>query len=477
MSRVRSEFYLGGEWKEGKESVDVKSPWDESVVGRVSLACESDAEEAIKRAEQSFGETRNLSSQERFDILSNILSNVGIRKDEFSKLIAAEIGKPIRYSRVEVERAMLTLQIAAEESRRIGGEFVPIDLLASTKGRFGVARRFPIGVVLGITPFNFPLNLVVHKLAPAIAAGNSFILKPAPQAPLTSLLLAEVVESSGLPKGAFSVLPCTNSVAEKLVRDDRIRMVSFTGSPPVGWSIKSHAGKKKVVLELGGNAGVIVDRSANVKEAARQNALGAFVSGGQTCIKVQRIYVHEEIYDEYRDTLLRETGSLRSGNPTDNETVVGPLIDRAAVDRVLDWIKEAESHGAKVHCGGKCTGNVIEATILSGVQRSDRVFCNEVFGPVVTLHRFSTIEEAVQGVNDSSFGLQAGIFSNDFDNILYAFNEIETGAVIVNDNPTFRVDNMPYGGIKDSGFGREGVKYAIESMTEPKLLVVSARVS
>jgi glyceraldehyde-3-phosphate dehydrogenase (NADP+) len=254
-------------------------------------------------------------------------------------------------------------------------------------------------------------------------------------------------------------------------------MVSFTGSAPVGWSIKCNAGKKKVLLELGGNAGVIVDRSTNVKEAARQNAFGAFVSGGQTCIKVQRIYVHQEIYGEYQDTLLREIRNLRSGNPKDNETVVGPLIDRAAVDRVLDWIKEAMSHGAKVHCGGTCTGNIIEPTVLSGVQRFDRVFCNEVFGPVVTLHRFSTIEEAVHGVNDSSFGLQAGIFSNDFDNILYAFNEIETGAVIVNDNPTFRVDNMPYGGIKDSGFGREGVRYAIESMTELKLLVMSPRTS
>ncbi len=477
MSRVRSEFYLGGEWKEGKESVDVRSPWDGAVVGRVSLAGESDAEEAVRRAERGFQQTRNLSSQERFDILSAILSGVRQRREEFAERITAEIGKPIRYSRVEVERAIFTLQIAAEESRRIGGEVVPIDLLTGTKGRFGVSRRFPIGIVLGITPFNFPLNLVVHKLAPAIAAGNSFILKPAPQAPSTSLLLAEIVDSSGFPKEAFSVLPCANPVAERLVKDERIRMVSFTGNPAVGWSIKSNAGKKKVVLELGGNAGVIVDRTANVKDTAKKNALGAFSSGGQTCIKVQRIFVHDGIFDEYLDALVRETASLKSGNPSNEDTVVGPLIDRAALTRVLEWIREAESHGAKLHCGGKQNGNVLEPAVLSGVRRTDRVFCNEVFGPVVTVHRFSTIEEAVQGINDSSFGLQAGIFSNDFDNILYAFNEIQTGAVIVNDNPSFRVDNMPYGGIKDSGFGREGLRYAVESMTEPRLLVVSPRVS
>lgn len=475
MAEVEGRFYIGGEWKKASRKAEIRNPWDGSVVGTVGLAEEGDADEAIVRCLRGFQKTKHLSSLERYEILSFIAARIKEQKVAFADLITAEAGKPITFSRVEVDRAILTTQLAAEEARRNDGETVSLDLISSAKDRFGIVRRFPVGIVLGITPFNFPLNLVCHKLAPAIAGGNAFILKPSPQAPLTSLLLTTIVENSGYPKEALSVLPCANSVAEKLVKDEQIHMVSFTGSPGVGWGIKSNAGKKKVILELGGNAGAIVDRTADVNETARRNAIGSFGSAGQTCIKVQRIYVHREMFDKYSAALVEETKALNVGNPMEESTIVGPLIDESAAERVHTWIREAQAHGATVLYGGTRKKTMVEPTILTGVRRSDKVFCHEVFGPVVTLHPFSSIEEAVEGVNDSPFGLQAGIFSNDFNNILYAFKNLEVGGVIVNDNPTFRVDNMPYGGVKDSGFGREGVRSAIESMTEPRLLALNPR--
>lgn len=466
-------FIVAGEKRNSSASYSpVTNPWDGSVVGTVALATETETNEAVTRARQGFEKTRALASFERAEILAFISGQLRQRKEEFSKLITAEVGKPIQWSRVEVDRAVMTFQLAAEEAKRVGGETLPLDLNANTKNRFGIVRRFPLGVVLCIAPFNFPLNLVAHKVAPAIAAGNAFILKPPPQAPLTSLKLGEIIESSGFPKEAFSILPCSNQVAERLVTDERINMLSFTGSPAVGWQLKTKAGKKKVLLELGGNAGVIIDRTANVDEAVKKNVIGSFVYAGQVCIKVQRIYVHEAVYSEYRQKFVHAAKAVKCGDPNDPETVMGPLIDDAAAERVAQWIAEAMTQGAKLLAGGGRKGRIIEPTVLEHVPRMANVFCKEVFGPVVTLHQFSTIEEAVAGVNDSSFGLQAGIFSNDFQKILYAYRHIDVGAVIVNDNPTFRIDNMPYGGIKDSGFGREGLRYAIEAMTEPKLLVV-----
>lgn len=466
-------LFLGGEWKKTSRSVDIRSPWDNTVVGSVALADDAAAEEAIAKGLNGFERTRSLSSFERYEILSHVSARIRERKNDLAALITAESGKPISLARVEVDRAVLTTQLAAEEARRIDGEGVSLDFIPSAKDRFGIVRRFPVGLILGITPFNFPLNLVCHKLAPAFAGGNAFLLKPSPQAPLTSLLLGEIVEESGYPREAFSILTCTNDIAARLVQDDRINMVSFTGSPAVGWGIKSNAGKKKVVLELGGNAGAIVDRTADVAETARKTALGSFSSSGQTCIKVQRIYVHREIHGAFVHAFLDATKALVVGDPRDEKTVLGPLIDAAAADRVESWIQEASENGARVLYGGVRKGNIIGPTILSGVRSTDKVFCREVFGPVVTLHSFDTIEEAVAGINNSSFGLQAGIFSNDLRNILYAFKNIVVGALIVNDNPSFRVDNMPYGGVKDSGFGREGVRYAIESMTEPRLLALN----
>jgi acyl-CoA reductase-like NAD-dependent aldehyde dehydrogenase len=468
-----SAFYVGGEWREGFASspvAEIHDPFDNSLVGRIALASEKDADSAVERALTGFERTHALQSYERFEILSNIAAGIKERREEFASQLTAEVGKPIAAARTEVERSITTFQYAAEEARRIGGDVVPLDLTASGQNRYGIVRRFPLGVLLAISPFNFPLNLVAHKVAPAIASGNAFILKPATQAALTSLMLGRIIEKSGFPLEAFSVLPCTNAVASRMVADERIKMLSFTGSPVVGWALKSKAPKKKVVLELGGNAGVIVDKTADVDAAVRKNVLGSFTYSGQVCIKVQRIYVHTDIFDEYRTKFLQSVRALGTGDPKDPNTIVGPVINDEALERILSWIEEARKQGATVLCGGNHVNRVIEPTVLTDVHRDAKVFCAEVFGPVVTLHRFQTFEEAVTGVNDSPYGLQAGVFSNDYQNILYAYNRLHVGAVIINENPTFRVDNMPYGGIKESGFGREGVRYAIEEMTEPKML-------
>ena len=468
-------FYVGGEWRgtsSDRPFANILNPYDNSLVGKVALADKRDLQTSIERALAGFQKTKSLQSYERHQILSFVAEKIREQKEEFASLIVSEVGKPLSAARGEIERSITTFQYAAEESRRIGGDVVPLDISVAGKNRYGVVRRFPLGVIVGISPFNFPLNLVAHKVAPAIASGNAFILKPATQASLTSLRLARIIEASGFPVEAFSVLPCTNTLAGELVKDERIKMFTFTGSPDVGWSLKSTAGKKKVVLELGGNAGVIVDRTANIDVAVRKNLMGAFVYSGQVCIKVQRIYVHAEIFEEYKARFLDAAQALRSGDPQDPETVVGPVINNDAVDRIVNWIEEAKDMGAKVLLGGGHIGRVIEPTVLINVPREAKVFCTEVFGPVVTLHKFDSIEEAVRGVNDSQYGLQAGLFSNDYRNILYAYDHLEVGAVIINENPTFRVDNMPYGGVKDSGLGREGVRYAIEEMTEPKMLAI-----
>jgi acyl-CoA reductase-like NAD-dependent aldehyde dehydrogenase len=474
MAKTFHRIYVGGEWiipRDPQVTADVVNPFDHSLVGTVYLAGEAEVERAIGRALAGFENTRALQSYERFEILSFVSRKINERKEEFADLMRAEVGKPPAAAMGEVDRAVTTFQLAAEEARRVGGEVVPLDIAAAGRGRYGVVRRFPLGIVLGISPFNFPLNLVAHKVAPAIASGNAIILKPPPQAPLTSLKLAEIVEASGYPLEAFSVLPCSNQVAERLVTDRRIKMLSFTGSPAVGWHLKTMAGKKKVLLELGGNAGVIVDASADLETAVKKNLIGSFVYAGQVCIKVQRIYVHERVFDLFREKFLEGTKSLKAGDPKEAGTMVGPVINDEALERILSWIAEAREQGATVLAGGGHVGRVIEPTVLINVARESKVFCTEVFGPVVTLHKFRSIEEAVAGINDSPFGLQAGIFSNDYRNVQYAYEHLDVGAVIVNDTPTFRVDNMPYGGIKDSGFGREGLRYAIEAMTEPKMLV------
>lgn len=465
-------LFVGGEWKVTEERIETVNPYDGTSEGVYALAGMKEAEEAVRRGLEGFAETRELSSFDRSEILSRISEEIQARKDILAEGITREVGKAIQFSRIEVDRAITTFRIAAEEAKRIGGETLSLDLLPASSGRFGIVRRFPIGIVLAICPFNYPLNLAAHKIGPAIAAGNAVLFKPAPQAPGSALELTRIIEASGFPRKAFSTLPCSNQVAEQLVADDRIAMLSFTGSAAVGWRLKGLAQKKKVLLELGGNAGAIIDESADIDDAVRKNVMGAFVYSGQVCIKVQRIFIHERLFDAYVQKFVEATKAAMCGDPMNGETIVGPLIDDASADRVEQWINDAVASGATIAAGGTRKNRMIEPTVLLHAGRTSDVYCKEMFGPVVTLQPFKRFDEAIDLVNDSRYGLQAGVFSNDHQNILRAYQRIQTGAVIVNDNPTYRIDHMPYGGIKDSGFGREGVKYAIESMTEPKLLVL-----
>lgn len=465
-------LYVGGEWRITGKTSATANPFDGSVLGTHALAESKEADDAVVCGLEGYGETKDLSSFQRAEILTSIAEAIQFRREPLAELITKEVGKSIQFSKTEVDRAVVTFRLAAEEAKRIVGETLPLDLAPSSSGRFGVVRRFPIGIVLAVCPFNYPLNLAAHKIGPAIAAGNAVIFKPAPQAPLTALELTRIIEASGFPKKAFSTLPCSNDIAERLVTDERIAMLSFTGSAAVGWKLKTLAGKKKVLLELGGNAGAIIDESADLEGAVRKNVMGSFVYSGQVCIKVQRIFIHEKIFDSYVKRFVDETNAIACGDPTDSTTIVGPLIDDLAADRVERWIAEAAAAGAKILTGGSRKGRVVEPTVLLQAGRATNVYCQEVFGPVVTLHPFKTFDEAIDNINDSRFGLQAGVFSNNYQNILKAYQHIQAGAVIVNDNPTYRIDHMPYGGIKDSGFGREGLKYAIEAMTEPKLLVL-----
>jgi acyl-CoA reductase-like NAD-dependent aldehyde dehydrogenase len=475
-STIRSfGFFLNGNWNtHGREAV-VTSPYDHSVLAVISEAGSDDVEVAIESAVQAFAVTRKMTSQQRADVLHKIVEGITARREEFARTICQEAGKPIRTARVEVERAIYTFQVAAEESTRIYGEYIPLDTLESAAGRWGLVRRFPLGPVFGITPFNFPLNLVAHKVAPAIAAGCPIILKPAPQTPISSFLLAEIVQESGWPEGALAVMPLSNDDAGILVADDRIKLLTFTGSAAVGWQLKTRAGKKRVTLELGGNAGVIVHNDADVQYAAQRCVAGGFSYGGQTCISVQRILVHEAVFDKFTGQLLHGVSKLKSGDPMLETTDVPPLIREQDAVRVVEWIDEAVQAGAKLLCGGKRKGALVEPTVLTDTTPNMRVNSAEVFGPVVTVESYETFDEALSSVNNSVYGLQAGIMTHDARLIQTAFEELEVGSVIVGDVPTFRVDQMPYGGVKDSGLGREGLRYAIEDMTERKLLVMALK--
>ena len=465
-------LFIGGEWRiTGIQSAEAQMKVGDRGT-TYSLAGPKEADEAVRRALEGWADVRELSSFDKSEILLRISEGIQAKRESLAGLVTEEVGKSIQFSRVEVDRAVTTFRLASEEAKRIGGEVLPLDLLPASSGRFGFVRRFPVGLVLAICPFNYPINLAAHKIGPAIAAGNAVLFKPAPQAPGSAMELTKIIEASGFPMKAFSTLPCSNEVAEKLVTDDRIAMVSFTGSAAVGWRIKGLAGKKKVLLELGGNAGAIIDESADLEDAVRKNVMGAFIYAGQVCIKVQRIFIHEKIFDSYAEKFVEAAKGIKCGDPKSSETVVGPLIDDAAADRVERWIADAVKGGAKILTGGSRKGRLIEPTVLVHTARTSDVYWHEVFGPVVTLQPFKSFDEAIDLVNDSRYGLQAGVFSNNHQNILRAYHRIQTGAVIVNDNPTYRIDHMPYGGTKDSGFGREGVKYAIEAMTEPKLLVL-----
>jgi len=465
-------FLVGGEWRSSDEKVYIANPFNGSAVGVVLMAHEKDVDEAIQHSVDAFSIMRTLSGYERSKILSKIAHAIEKRRTEFAELITNESGKPIRFSEAEVDRAIFTFSIASEEATRINGEVIPLDGMSTVKNRKGIVTRFPLGPVACISPFNFPLNLIAHKIAPAIASGNSFIIKPPPQAPLTSLMLGECLLESGLPQNTVSILPSSNTSAELLVTDPRVAMLSFTGSARVGWELKQKAGKKKVTLELGGNAAVIVDKHADLNLAIERCVLGAFAYAGQVCIKVQRIFVHKDVYKQFEMKFLEACSEVKVGNPLESDTIVGPMISLAEAERVEQWVKEAVSGGANIAWGGKRKGSMFEPTVLDSVTPAMKVCSEEVFGPVVTLQSVTSVEDAVNASNNSRYGLQAGIFSSDLSSIMYAYRHLNVGGVIANDYPTFRVDNMPYGGVKDSGSGREGVRYAIQEMTEPKLLVL-----
>lgn len=474
METVRP-FLIAARWQHAANTAPVINPFTGKTVAEVCQAGPSDVEEAVGAAVEAFSATRRLPAHARASALGKIAAGLTARREEVARLITTESGKPISDARREVTRAMQTFTVAAEEAKRIPGEVVPLDLSPGTDSYLGLTRRFPIGPVLGITPFNFPINLVAHKVAPCFAAGNPIVLKPAPQTPLTALLLGEMVLEAGLPPGSFSIVPCGNSLAEQMVQDPRFKLVSFTGSAAVGWMLKAKAGKKRVVLELGGNAGVIVEPDADLDLAAQRCAVGGYAYSGQTCISVQRIYVHEAVYDPFMEKLRTRVRALKAGDPFEEDTVIGPLISEAAACRVEDWIGEAVGQGARVVEGGKRSGTMVEATVLTEVRAEMKVSCQELFGPAVGVTRYSRFEDALAALNDSEFGLQAGIFTQDVDRIFRAYRDLDVGALLANEIPTFRADHMPYGGVKDSGLGREGVRYAIEEMTEPKLLVLNLR--
>ncbi len=468
-------FYVDGKWLEEGDIVEVRAPYDGSVIARVFQGRREHAEAAIAASVKAFGTTRRLPAFERQRVLRRIADGIHDRREEFSRTLAQEAGKPIKAARNEVDRAVFTFNVAAEETVRGYGEYLPLDWQQSTAGRWGIVKRFPLGPVAGITPFNFPLNLVAHKVAPAIAAGCSMVLKPAPQTPLSSLLLAEVIQQAGWPDGGFNVVLLSNEDSCLLVTDDRIKLISFTGSAAVGWAIKSNAGKKKVVLELGGNSGVIVHRDADLAYAVGRCVTGGFSYAGQACISVQRILVEQSVFGKFSELLVEGVKKLKVGDPLDESSDLGPLIRESDAIRAHDWVQEAVRGGARLLCGGQRTGSLLEPTVLTSTKPAMKVNCQEIFAPVVTVEPYPDFDSALKQINNSPYGLQAGLFTRDAKLIFQAYDELEVGGVIAGDVPTFRIDHMPYGGVKDSGFGREGLRDAILDMTEPKLLVMNLR--
>ena len=466
-------FYVAGEWRTGDDAFDVASPYDGDTVATVGTPSAADVEDAAAAAAAAFQEARNLPVHQRAEALLSISRGVAERAGELAELIAREGGKPLKWSKVEVARATATFRWASEEVRRGHDEFLRLDTEAALGARAGIIRRWPVGPVLGITPFNFPVNLVAHKVAPALAVGAPIVIKPASATPLGALALAELFDRTDLPKGMFSVLPVPSRVAEGMVRDERFRKVSFTGSPGVGWYLKGLDPRKRFTLELGGNAGVIVHGDADLDHAAARIAFGGYYQAGQSCIAVQRILVQSEVHDDLVERLVKQIVGLQVGDPLDPATDVGPVIDAGSLERISEWVDEAVAGGAEVLCGGTRRDPFYEPTLLAKVTPDMKVCREEIFGPVTTIQPYQTFEEALAAVNDSRYGLQAGVFTRDLDRAFQAHRDLEVGGVIVNDVSAFRADQMPYGGSKDSGFGREGLRWAMEEMTEPRIMVLS----
>ncbi len=476
MSTPTHRLFIDGELVDTADHYDLLYPYTGAIAGVAARAGRDEMEAAIVAAARAFAETRRLTRAVRAQILLAISHGIAARREEFERAITWSTGKPIDYSRAEVSRTIGVFALAAEEVKRFGGNFEPLDFDPSHPGAVGIVERFPIGPIAAIAPFNFPLNLVTHKVAPAIATGNTLVVKPPPQCPAPALMLAEIAVSAGLPRGALNVVSADPPVAEALATDDRIKMLSFTGSAAVGWALKAKAGKKRVALELGGNGGLIVDDGADLETAAARAARGAFVHAGQVCLSVQRIFVHRRVYAEFVERFVNHTLALPVGDPMDPKTIVGPMISIAAADRVMEWIAEAKAAGAKLLTGDRRAGAVVSPTVIElrdpKLHRL-RVWCEEVFGPVATIEPIDSFADGIAAINDSPFGLQAGVFTPSLEHAFEAFREIEAGAVIVGDTGVFRVDTYPFGGVKDSGLGREGVRWAMEEMTDPRMLVLN----
>ncbi len=466
---------LAGRWKETAGKVKITNPYGRTVITEVCQAAPADVEDALAAAEKARPVMAGLPSYQRAGILRKTADTILAHRDELAKIISLECGKPVADARGEAERASLTFGIAAEEAVRIGGEFIPLDRNKTSEGRWGITRRFPAGPVLGITPFNFPLNLVAHKIAPAIAAGNPVILKPASSTPVSALVLGGILMESGLPEGGLSVIPTSVDAIQSAITDARVKVLSFTGSAPVGWKLKKTAFDKKVILELGGNAGVLIDEDCDLEYAANRVLAGGFSYAGQVCISVQRVYAHKNIHAAFMQIFIPKVQALKMGDPLDESVRIGPMIDENNLARVSAWVGEAMAAGAKALVGGNRKGDFFEPTVIADTTPQMKVSCMEVFAPVVTVAPVESFAGGLKAINGSVYGLQSGVFTGNLRHAFEAFERIEAGGVIINDVPTYRVDHMPYGGVKQSGFGREGVRYTIEEMTEPRLMALDLR--
>ena len=475
MLKATYPLYLANEAQQPNTDLEVTDKFTGEVAFRVAMADAKTIDAGIAAAAAAAEPMRKLAAYERQAVLMHCVQRFTERKDELAYALCVEAGKPIKDSEGEVGRLIDTFRIAAEESVRITGEIQPLDIAPRARGYQGMWKRVPIGACSFISPFNFPLNLAAHKVAPALAVGCPFVLKPASRTPLGAIIIGEVLAETDLPKGAFSILPAHRDGADLFTTDDRLKLLSFTGSPGVGWDLKARAGKKKVVLELGGNAAVIVDHDADLDDTVARIVFGAFYQSGQSCIGVQRIIVHADIYSVFRDRLVAATRALVAGNPHDRNTFIGPMIDVKEATRLDGWIQDALAAGATLLCGGKREGAMLEATLVDNCPRNTDLYREEAFGPVAILSKFTDFGAALDEVNDSKFGLQAGIFTRDLFKALDAWDRLEVGGVVVGDVPSYRVDNMPYGGVKDSGLGREGVRFAMEDMSEIRNMVIRRR--
>lgn len=469
-------FLIKNKFISSDETVNIINPFSSEIVKQVYKTKPEHINESMDYLSNIFPKYKNTPSYIKAELLQNITSKIMEKKENLARILTLETGKPIKLSRIEVDRAIFTFQTGAEEARRINGETIQLDQLKGSEGKFGIVKRFPLGVILAITPWNFPINLVAHKISPALASGNTVLLKPASASLCCGLEIGKIIieasEEIGLDYCPVNVVTSSGSEIEKFISDNRIKMVSFTGSPAVGWPMKKKLNMQKISLELGGNAGVIVDEGTDLKTAASKIAVGAFANAGQSCISVQRVFVHKKILREFEQLLLEETKKIKFGNPFEDDTLVGPMINETEAKRAEQWIQEVKESKGKILCGGKRERAMLEPTIISNANKNLNVNAKEIFAPLLTLNIFDDFKEAVKEVDDSDFGLQAGVFTNNIQNTFYAYENIEVGGVVINDVPTYRMDSMPYGGVKQSGTGKEGIRYAIEEMTERKILVI-----